>query len=113
MSNKYETSFGDVTLKVTPDKMYQVANDIETKVKKTQKLFENMMNTISKTSTYWDGTVADQERGNFSKENEKFSALIVNLNNYAAELKAITAIYEITEEQQKIISQSLPTDILT
>ena len=71
-----------------------------------------MIEIVEKTSEYWDGVVADQERSNFANENENFEALIMNLNNYVSELRAMTSLYEITEEGQTQLAQDLPSGIL-
>ena len=112
MNSSFTTSFGNVELIVTPDKMYQAADSIERKISLTKNKFSKMVDIISATSQYWDGAVADQERRNFINENENFEVMISNLKNYVNELRAITSIYEVSERVQTELAESLPTNIL-
>lgn len=113
MSNKnLVASFGSINLTVTPERMYQAASNIESKIEESKKLFKEMLDTVNQTSSYWEGNVATQDRNNFQKENENFNSLVSNLGNYVSELRTITAIYETTESQNTMVSESLPTDIL-
>ncbi len=113
MSKKSSAALGDVELVVTPEQMYQAASLVEQNIKSARTAFDDMLNNIKATSSYWEGAAADKERSRFSDESENFSALITNLNNYVKELRMITGIYESSEKDSVAEACSLMTDILS
>lgn len=114
MSNfKLSASFGEVNLSVAPKEMYKTALLIEDKINTSKQLFESMLKQIKRTSHYWEGDVADSERQRFENQNENFQNLIINLNNYATELKTITSIYTASERENADYAQSLQQEILS
>lgn len=110
---KYSGALGEVTVTVTPDKMYAAASAIEDKVNSSKRAFESMTNLIKATSRYWEGDAAEGERRRFENQNENFQNLISNLNNYVVELKTITGFYEINERDIQNSAQSLQADVIS
>lgn len=107
------TSFGDITLTVSPGEMYSTASGIEDKIKKAKKSFESLIKKTQSTSSYWQGDVAEAERKRFENENENFQKLIINLQNYVEELRKITAIYEVSEALSTDHANSLESNIIS
>lgn len=111
--NHFSASFGDVTLSVAPQEMYATATTIEGRIRQSRSRFDAMIDKIHATADYWQGDAADAERKRFDNQKEDFRKLIVNLNNYVSELRAITAIYETGESQTTEASNSLQAGILS
>ena len=113
MSKIHSSSFGDVLLTVSPQEMYAAASAVEQKIKESQTLFDKMISDVKHTSSYWEGDAAKTERERFDNQNENFSKMISNLNNYVTELRTITGIYETTESAVTDAANELPAGILS
>lgn len=113
MERNVDTSFGNITITVTPDKMYQTASLLEEKAKNTDSLLDELINTMKNTIRYWEGNVAETERSKLNVEESNFKCIVTNLKNYAYELKNITAIYETAEKENINESSCLPSNILS
>ena len=109
--NAFSTSFGNITLTVSPGEMYSTASGIEEKIKNAKGCFEFLIKRVQATSAYWQGDVAEAERSRFENENENFQNLISNLQNYVEELRKITAIYEVSEAISTNHANSLESNI--
>ncbi len=111
--NSFLTSFGDISLTVSPQKMYETASGIEAKITDSKKDFETLVQKANATSAYWEGDAAETSRKQFEKQNENFQKLIANLTNYVTELRMITSIYESSESMTAEAANSLASGILS
>ncbi len=110
--NNFTTSFGDISLKVSPKEMYQIASSIETKIQGAKTLAEEIKTIINDTSNFWEGSVAETERKYFSEEFKNFDIVTSSLAGYVSELRQITYIYESSEDSLTEYAQTLPSNIL-
>lgn len=111
-ANTYNTSFGEIELTVTPDKMYAAADLLEKTTANVRRELEQLQQTAQLTSSYWKGSCAEKERGRFKAEDENFYHLIENLKNYALELKIITGLYVAGEQGAVTTAKSLEANVL-
>ncbi len=110
--SKNSNSISSVEMLVTPEKMYSTAELLDKNIVKAKKSIESMITIVNSTASYWEGVVAEKERARFMSENDNFDALILNLKNYAKELKSITQIYEVSEKAIVDDASYLPGNIL-
>lgn len=108
----FTASFGSVTLKVTPEKMYNTASSINAKIDKTKNYFAEITDIMKNTASYWEGSLGTAERKNLSKEQENINNIISNLSVYVTELRQITANYAEAEEEITDSASGLPSNIL-
>lgn len=111
--SSFMTSFGNISLTVSPQRMYETASGIEAKIADSKKDFEAMIQMAAATSAYWEGDAAEGSRKQFEKQNENFQKLISNLSNYVTELRVITSIYESNESMTTEAANSLASGILS
>lgn len=112
MSEKFDTSFGSVELKVAPQVMHSTADKINNSVTQLNTRFDSLLDKIKLTISYWDGSNAVKTRDLFNNQNDNVKALLNNISVYAEKLSAITANYEKTESDATEASAELPSGIL-
>lgn len=106
-----EFSIGDITLKVSPEQMFQASDGILTKINSVIGMLDTISSTMNKTSSYWCGRVGECERKHFENENTNTEVIINNFKIYAEKLKNMASNYIETESSASDSAQELPTDI--
>lgn len=112
MSEKFDTSFGSVELKVAPQVMHSTADKINKSVTQLTTRFDSLLDKIKLTISYWEGANAEKTRNCFSDEQDNIKSLLNNVSVYAEKLSTITANYEKTESDATEASAELPSGIL-
>ena len=110
--NIFDTSFGSVELKVTPQVMHSTADKINKSVTQLNTRFDSLLDKIKLTISYWEGANAEKTRNCFGNEQDNIKSLLNNVSVYAEELSAITINYEMTESKNAEVSSELPSGIL-
>lgn len=106
-------SFGAVTFKVTPEALEQKANTVSSKITSMQREFQNMKNTVTKSSSYWIGDAGDLHRKVFSDKQSDINEIFLRLKEYVTDLQAIAKVYTNTENEVKNVIQALQEDVIS
>lgn len=108
----YDTSLGGVTLKVSTELMQSTAQDILTKSNNVKDQFDNMVEIIQRTSSYWRGETANKERESLKSQSDNVTEMVENLRAFVEELKLMGQNYEKAEKTSTDSANELPTNIL-
>lgn len=103
----------DYTLKVSPEKMYEKASQLEALVERLDSVFMLGFEIVKRTDTYWSGDAAEivrteaREGVKLAENNHK------NLVREIENLRLITEKYHSAEKKNAEESAQLPSSILT
>lgn len=106
-------SFGNYTVTVSTDRMYQKASELEALVERLDSVLTQAAEIVKRTDSYWVGDVAEivrteaREGVKLAENNHK------NLTREIENLRLITERYHSAEKKNSEDSSQLPSSILT
>ncbi|MBE5961763.1 MAG: WXG100 family type VII secretion target [Lachnospiraceae bacterium] len=106
-------SFGAVTFKVTPEVLEQKANTVSSKITSMLREFQNMKNTVTKSSSYWIGDAGDLHRKVYGEKEPDIEEIFLRLKEYVTDLQQIARQYTQTENEVKDVVQALQDDVIS
>ena len=110
--NKINSSFGEITLQVSPAQLNSMASDISKKADTVNSSFSDIYSKVDGMLIYWRGVVADEKVSALKKQKESTDNMIKNLKTYVEKLRQITENYETAENTSVAEAGELPSNIL-
>ncbi len=110
--NKINSSFGEITLQVSPAQLNSMASDISKKADTVNSSFSDIYSKVDGMLIYWRGVVADEKVSTLKKQKESTDNMIKNLKTYVEKLRQITENYETAENTSVAEAGELPSNIL-
>lgn len=101
-----------VEIKVTPEVLDQRGLELLTEIKKTEKLFSQIRDTVSKTSSYWKGEAGNHYRQMFREQEDEIQTVFRRLHDYPVNLNEISARYKQEESRQKTANAAVPNNLI-
>ena len=111
-NNTFTSSFGDITLEVSPEQLNSTAENISNKINNVNNLFADISKKINGMRGYWEGYVSEDKVESYNKQNDNINNMIKNLKTYVDELKTISSNYAQTESAIVTATNELPSNIL-
>ena len=110
--NKINSSFGEITLQVSPAQLNSMASDISKKADTVNSSSSDIYSKVDDMLIYWRGVVADEKVSALKKQKESTDNMIKNLKTYVEKLRQITENYETAENTSVAEAGELPSNIL-
>jgi WXG100 family type VII secretion target len=101
-----------IVLKVTPETLIKMANDIEKQLDNIQKQFDSIDTEINRTRSYWEGDASDSHKEQYDSLKDEISQSVKRLKNHPTNLLQIANIYTETEDEVETAAQTLPEDVI-
>lgn len=79
--NKINSSFGEITLQVSPAQLNSMASDISKKADTVNSSFSDIYSKVDGMLIYWRGVVADEKVSALKKQKESTDNMIKNLKH--------------------------------
>lgn len=113
MSSTTNSSMGSAVIKVTPEVLIQKAEVVKGKISTMQTAFTNMMNTVSKSNSYWVGDAGDAHRKVYKEYEPEITEIFNRLTEHVTDLNAMAGVYSEAEKAVAEVAESLPTDLIS
>jgi WXG100 family type VII secretion target len=104
---------GAVTLRVTPAKLKEKADEISKDIREMTTAFEQLADRISRTSHYWIGEAGDTCRSQYAEHRKEIDQMLKRLGEHPRDLLEMAQIYEAVEKRVTEISNALPEDVIS
>ena len=102
----------EFVIKVTPEKLESISQDVVGKVGKVQKAFENVNNLIASTGQYWDGKAQYQMQKKYNNRKDAYERIFQEIKDHVVKLQTIAGVYRETEKANAEIMDRLPGDVI-
>jgi len=104
---------GFMSIEVSPEVLFSESEKLLREASAIRIKFERIKNTVSSTSTYWQGSVSNRERKEYEDKYSEILKMINKIESYGNELKVISQNYVDAESASAEEAQSLPIDIIS
>lgn len=104
---------GTVEVKVRPDILISQAEEVRRLGNDMRIKFQNMDDTLRKTSGYWIGEAGEVHRKLYNDQKEDVDKMLRRLLEHPDDLLVISQNYSTAERSNVATSQSLPSDIIS
>lgn len=94
-----------------PQKMVSAADIISAETQKIKNCYSSISAQCQKLPNSWDGENADLFLGKMAELNNRTPEFLEILNKYYADLTAIAKTYEINEDVNRKLAETLKTDV--
>lgn len=101
-----------IVLKVTPEILTRMAQDIEKEIDNIKKQFDGIDSDISRTLTYWEGDACDSHKKQYDAIKDDIATSINRLREQPKDLLEMAGIYTQTEAEQEAVAQTLSADVI-
>jgi WXG100 family type VII secretion target len=100
-----------IELLVTPEKLEQEANDMNTNATRVQTIATDLLQKVTGSVQYWDSPAASEFRNklNLLKTNEIDQGVVV-IREYSTDLREAAAKYKSAEAKVQTAAEGLPAD---
>ena len=100
-----------VSLRVTPEELRNVADEITAEVQSIKTCLRNINSEVTSTQSYWHGDASEKHISNYQEMKPNIDAIVGELETAPSDLLEIAGLYEETEEINVQLAFELPTDI--
>lgn len=101
-----------IVLKVTPEVLTQMAQDIESRIGNIKNQFAEIDNDITRTLTYWEGDASEVHKKQYDAMKGDIETSVKRLGEQPADLLQMAGIYTKTESELETVVQSLSADVI-
>lgn len=101
-----------IVLKVTPETLVSMANDIEKKISDLQKHFQEIHTDINRTQAFWEGEAGNQHRTQYEEMKGDIDEAIKRMKSRPVSLLQMADLYKETEIQVTGAAQALQADVI-
>lgn len=101
-----------IVLKVTPEVLTRMADDIEKQISDIQNQFDSVDTEINKTRSYWEGDASDTHKAQYDSLKDEISEAVTRLKSQPVNLLKMAGLYEETESSAEEAAQSLSADVI-
>ena len=101
-----------IVLKVTPDVLTKMADDIDSQIQDIQAQFDLIDTEIRRTGSCWEGDASDAHRSKYDALKDEIYEALNHLKNHPVNLLQMAGLYEKTESDLQEAAQSLQEDVI-
>lgn len=101
-----------IVLKVTPNVLVRMANDIEKRIADVENLFGQMDSEISRTRFFWEGEASDLHSSQYEALKGEIGETTKRLSSHPQNLLTMAGLYSETETNAVAAAQSLKADVI-
>jgi WXG100 family type VII secretion target len=101
-----------IILKVTPEVLTRMAEDIEKQISDIQNQFSSIDTEVCKTRSYWEGDASEKHKAQYDSLKKEMDEAVKRLKSQPVNLLKMAGLYTETESQQKEVAQSLSADVI-
>lgn len=102
----------EIRIKVTPDELVSISNEVESQIESMKRQFEKIDEIISTSNSYWtgDGQIAYVQ--SFHAENDAIQDVLKKFSNNVTMLRTIAGVYTATEAKAIETANTLSCDVI-
>lgn len=101
-----------IVLKVEPEKLVNMADDIEQQLKQIEDQFKQIGENVRKTQGFWEGDASDVHKKQYDALEPEMQEILTKLKKRPEELLKMAELYKETETQTKETAMSLADDVI-
>lgn len=101
-----------IVLKVTPDVLTRMADDIEKQIQDVENQFNSIETDIDRTRSYWEGDASDTHKAQYDSLKEEINESVKRLKSNPKNLMQMAGLYSQTESELEAVAQSLQADVI-
>jgi WXG100 family type VII secretion target len=101
-----------IVLKVTPEVLTNMANDIEQQIQNIENQFNLIEEEINQTRTYWEGDGSDIHKSQYDSKKDEIREAFSRLKNNPSNLLRMAGLYQETESSLEAVAQMLSADVI-
>lgn len=101
-----------IVLKVTPEELTRMAQDIDTEIGNMKKQFEGIESDVTHTLAYWEGDASDSHKKQYDAIKGDIEESIKRLREQPKDLLEMAGIYTKTESEVEAVAQTLSADVI-
>lgn len=101
-----------IDFKVTPEVLDQRGLDLLYQINSSEKLYGQIRDVVTRTSSYWKGEAGNHHRQMFREQDDEIKAIFDRLHNYPVNLNEISARYKKVEAKEKTANASVPNNLI-
>lgn len=101
-----------IVLKVTPEVLTQMAQDIESKIGNIKNQFTAIDQDITRTLAYWEGNACEVHKKQYDAMKVDIETSMKRLSEQPEDLLQMAGIYTKTESEVESAAQSLSADVI-
>lgn len=101
-----------IVLKVTPDVLVSMADDIERQIQDIQNQFSSIDADINQTRSYWEGEASDTHKSQYDSMKGDIDEAVKRLKNHPVNLLQMAGLYRENESNLESVAQSLSADVI-
>jgi WXG100 family type VII secretion target len=105
-------SFGNVTLKVTPESLLTTSDAVSKRINSMSKYFDHIYSVVNQSESYWVGDAGDLHRKLFQDMKPGADEIFLRLKEHVRELQEMARVYTDTEKSITAALEELPTDVI-
>lgn len=109
---KRKKMMDEFIIKVTPEKLETISQDVVGKVENVQKAFENVSSLIASTEQYWRRNGNCRMREAYNNRKDDYERVFGEIKNHVVKLQTIAGVYRETEKANLDIMDILPGDVI-
>lgn len=100
------------TIKVDPDRLDELAGNLEQKTNAAKESYEKMRSTMSATSSYWKGDGGEAFRNKFSSYEEEAEQIFHRFLEHVTDLRTMAGNYRNAETEATEMPSPLPSNVI-
>ena len=100
----------DIVLRVSPELLRSVAEQVQSVVGSMRGHFESVEEIAEKTRGYWNGDAGERGREGYFSFQDEINTILARLEKHSIDLLKIAGIYENTERTIAEFNSELQTD---
>lgn len=101
-----------IILKVTPEVLERMADDIGRQITDIQNQFRTVDEKIGATRSFWEGDASDSHMNQYDALKDEIADAVKRLKSHPVNLLQMAGLYEENEERLKGEAQSLSADVI-
>jgi len=105
-------SLGSVTISVAPERLKTQAAEASRRLRRMERLFEDVEAVICRTGSYWIGEGGDLHRQAYLERKDELAAMLARLEEHPRDLLMISGNYEEAEADILSAIEQLRTDVI-
>ncbi|MBO5159771.1 MAG: hypothetical protein J6B94_09340 [Lachnospiraceae bacterium] len=102
----------EYVIKVTPQRLETISQEVVGKVENVKKAFENVTALISSTEQYWQRKGNRYMREAYSIRKDDYERIFAEIKGHVIKLQTIAGVYRETENANLDIMDILPGDVI-
>lgn len=106
------SAMSGITIKASPELMREKAEQTRSAIARMRSEYEEMDRAVGRTGGYWNGEAAELHRSQYKSLQPKIQTMFACLEEHAANLQEIAALYTATQTSLTNMAAQLPTNAI-